>query len=749
MIAWIAIFRKPTASTKQGDKKMFKKRTLLIALFLILLSTGIAQTQIPTTHASLVSTTDKTLSILHNVIGLDTSKYSLQLNSQINDQISNLPENNVDLSLLSDANSFRVSARFINNTLQLLYLTDYNGTAASSTSDTISAAQDFLLRYQAYTQNALYGKLASMLNVKENVNSTKVMENLTLKISISNSVTDYTWTYTDANGIQAVTKNVVLSYYQGQLNCFINNWPLYTIEGKATISRQQAIDIAISVAQDYTYVVSNDTSSSTVQIKGFTVSPNSLQETTLSYVNSPDVTVARNNNPFVLYPSWYVPLGFDKFYPGDVTGVSVSIWADTGKVGSIGPMTGDSGLTTRETTTGTTAQNSITASTLTIVIALALSMIALLTIRNKLINAFVKKKLLKFTLCGILLFAMCSPILISTVKADTVFPNSSARIYGALNGGGGSPPQLQEEKDAAYWVQTQINSAFSSSGYSSIDNAVGSRTTWYNEVTNAYYDSTGYDRFAVFHFGHLADFGAGYVDNTGNPIWYSDISPRTTSATKAFVFIWVCAQAQWGPTNNEVQAWMHNPNLSANGYSSPDSGSKAFIGFENFSPLISDYHQNFQQQWTLPSKYFIKYFYDNALLNGYSIRDAINQASISFFSTTYTNSIFNTGYLAWFPNDGQWHEGAMKIYGNGATFLFQPRFTFATNIPASVTFTVNSRQVGLGATNLWNTVIYTISANSVPGYVLDHIDYGGQTVGNPFTIQANSNKVITAYYNPI
>jgi hypothetical protein len=334
------MLRKPIASTKQGDKEMVKKRTLLIVLFLFLLSISISQTQVPTTHASLVSTTDKTLSILDNVIGIDTSKYSMQLNSQINDQFSNLPENKVDLSLVSNAGSFRANSRFINNTLQLLYLTDYNGTVASysSASDTISAARDFLSRYQSYTQNAFYGQLAStLLNVKDNSNATKVMENLTLKISISNTITDYTWTYTDANGIPAVSKNVVLSYYQGQLNCFVNNWPLYTIEGKAAVSREHAIDTAMKAAQDYTYVVSNDNDPSTVQVKGFTVSPNSLQETALSYVNSPDASLARNNNPFVLYPSWYVPLGFDKFYPGDVTGVSVSIWADTGEVGSIGP----------------------------------------------------------------------------------------------------------------------------------------------------------------------------------------------------------------------------------------------------------------------------------------------------------------------------------------------------------------------------------------------------------------------------
>ena len=39
-----------------------------------------------------------------------------------------------------------------------------------------------------------------------------------------------------------------------------------------------------------------------------------------------------------MYPSWYVPLGFDKVYPGGVTGAVVRVWADNGQVSSINPM---------------------------------------------------------------------------------------------------------------------------------------------------------------------------------------------------------------------------------------------------------------------------------------------------------------------------------------------------------------------------------------------------------------------------
>ena len=49
-------------------------------------------------------------------------------------------------------------------------------------------------------------------------------------------------------------------------------------------------------------------------------------------------TEARGGSPLILYPLWDIVLYFDKLYPGNVYGLWIKIWADTGKVSKITPM---------------------------------------------------------------------------------------------------------------------------------------------------------------------------------------------------------------------------------------------------------------------------------------------------------------------------------------------------------------------------------------------------------------------------
>ncbi len=184
-----------------------------------------------------------------------------------------------------------------------------------------------------------------MDDVSGSVSATKTEGNITLKVLNSNQATvDYTWTYTDANGIVADLKKVLLSYYQGRLEVFLDNWPFYNIIGTPTVPKQQAITNALAAVQNYTYQVPFGNTTSLISVSGFQASPESLESATLCYVNAPYSNLARDSNPFNLYPSWWIPIGFDKFYPADVTGIAVTVWADTGQVSSTELMYADSGL---------------------------------------------------------------------------------------------------------------------------------------------------------------------------------------------------------------------------------------------------------------------------------------------------------------------------------------------------------------------------------------------------------------------
>jgi hypothetical protein len=117
---------------------------------------------------------------------------------------------------------------------------------------------------------------------------------------------------------------------------FLNQWPLFNIGGNPEISAEEATAIAVEASKTYSYEGTTDNGTETVT--GFDIAPESLGHETLSYVNFPDPDTARDGDPFTLYPSWYVPIGFNKSYPNGVTGITVTVWADTGEISTINPM---------------------------------------------------------------------------------------------------------------------------------------------------------------------------------------------------------------------------------------------------------------------------------------------------------------------------------------------------------------------------------------------------------------------------
>jgi hypothetical protein len=536
--------------------KISKRNFFLITAFAILLLFA-TFSLIPITRASTISNVqDQTNTILTGVLGINPNAYSIRINSQTSTQDNGRPQNGVDFTLFSNQSSMRVKSSFVNSSLASLYLSEYSGTLATvkPTSCTGNMAKTFLENYEAYTKDSFYGTLASTLNdITGSANVTQITRNVTLKVNSEGSIVDFIWTYTDANGITAQAKNVVLSYCQGQLNCFANNWPLYNIVGTPTISRQQAIDAALNATKNYTYQINNGNATDTVEVAGFQVASESLNGATLSYGNFPNTTLARDSDPFNLYPSWWVPVGFNKFYPGDVSGIAVTVWADTGKVSSTELMYADSGLAnaTKATATQSVGNNiayDVSESSLSLSAPLAIVALlflgALFANKKRLSKSSAGKKIFNpmlwgFLLCGLIVLSAST----SVVKADSVIPSSSSQIYGSLDGGNGSPAQSPAEQTAAFWVQTQLNSSFTSSGYS-VSNNVRYNTTRVTVEGNAYWDALNRDHCTVFHYGHMAGFGTGYVDNGGDPINASELGPFITNKKYDLVVLWVCCQCQ-------------------------------------------------------------------------------------------------------------------------------------------------------------------------------------------------------------
>ncbi len=674
-----------------GGYEMIKisKQRFVFAAILVLLTSTLCVVMFPTAQAAELNVKDNTLSVL-NTVGIDTESFTLFLNSHRTTQYLTLPQKEMDMYLVSNQSRVRVTSYSVENKLRLLYMCDYEGelSVKKAAADTISMAKSFLQGYEHCADDSFYGMLASTLtDVSAITNTTKIVGNMKLRVlNTDQKIVDYLWTYVDENGVIAQAKNIVLSYNEGRLECFLNNWPLYRIEGKPIITETEATSIAIEASRNFSYDVRYNNVTSAVT--GFKIAPKSLGKATLSYLNHVDQNSTRGGDPFTLYPSWYVPLGFDKFYPGGVTGMTVSIWADTGEVSASGPTTCDIGLTSpaqEKASTQGFGQNSL-ASRFTLVVA-PFGIISILAIARKRKLAGRKLFLGKFWVMLLSVSILFSAVL--SVIPQAIASNKS-EIYAALNS---FPQQCSEEQVAAYWLQDQLSPFFAGAGYT-VNPAVGENTRWDSVMMNAYNDEQQYDSIAVFHFGHQSESNTAYQDNNAQTIGDYYIWPNTVQRKHSFVFIWVCDQGSSpipGPGRKGMPAaWTHRdgsglPTLRENGYTDPDGLGQCYISFWKISPIISAYHQTFQDYACGALKWFIYYFYYYALAANptYTVQQSLNLASSVFFEVDYTLSpLYDdaTPYYGWYPGmpnhpdpdyrEPGWKAGKMRVFGDTAIRLY-------------------------------------------------------------------------------
>jgi hypothetical protein len=291
---------------------------------------------LPAAHAAEPSFQEKSLSVLSDVVGLKTEQYTISKSSQREDTLLDFPQQIVDLHLTSAGSTVRVTCSYVKDTLQTVYISDLedNLKLKQPAANTVDMAKSLLSSYQRESGNAVYGEFASMLNgVVEGESVAKVVGDVKLEVSSpQQNTSSYMWTYVDANGVVAEKKNVILTYESGMLKAFYNNWALYIIADTVPkLSAQDATKLAIEASKNFSYTVT-DVNGTEISVSGFSIAPESLGYAKLIYVNSKEQVFARGGDPYRMYLAWHVPLGFDRFYPGDVSGLTVILWADTGEV---------------------------------------------------------------------------------------------------------------------------------------------------------------------------------------------------------------------------------------------------------------------------------------------------------------------------------------------------------------------------------------------------------------------------------
>ena len=223
------------------------------------------------------------------------------------------------------------------------------------------------------------------------------------------------------------------------------------------------------------------------------------------------------------------------------------------------------------------------------------------------------------------------------------------------------------------------------SGYSSPYNPYNgydTLTTQNNVYAKTYITNHYYDYSVVFHTGHgfvydddVYDIKHYYLysDDSISPndgIRDEDIYDRTGSKTHRFIFIWTCSQADEGvgsayPTpHGMAHCWTHKY-MNSDGFHTPDSSFRVFIGFHEISPNLSETAGPYGYCYGN----FIKYFYYFALYHHLNIHDSLNCASDWVYGVPFDQCELWNGYYR--PGmQGEPVLSHMRVFGDSSMTLY-------------------------------------------------------------------------------
>jgi hypothetical protein len=583
-------------------KKDSKRKLLFMTLLLmLLLFSGAYASLVPNVNAAEIAVQEKGLAILNEVIGLDMENYNTASSEGPKDSyLGVVPQENIRFTLESNGSSIDALYTFANGKLRMLNVLKNEGSPRLTKSatnpvqignktvqviDVPETAKVFLEDYQGYSGNSFYGDLASMLDdVDANENLTKTIGNVKLEVTVSEGSTVFRWTYT-FGGIDAPDKCVAIGYKDDFLKYFIDNWDLYKIGStRVNISEEEAISIAMERASALSWKVESD--SKIYEVKKYNVTNAMIWETL--FCSNLYADKRRSDDPLMLYPVRHVWVSLDKFYPGNVYGFNVYVWADTGEVCAIHERIStmdppdDLVATTDEFTVESSSdQVSVEAKSysmwLTVIALPAFAAVMLGTVPVWFLLSK-KKNLPKrgvFKVGGVLLCLLTASMLLVPVLAVNAKPTRRALIWGSESAGAidervpGSFDhwrKTENEVDRQNVTSNALGNYFKDDGYDT-DNYKGAGSIATQIVANITDAEVNYSRVAVVDFDHGVgnywdfpgyenEFHFMFEDNIGtrvgnytdfvvdkeNAVYDMNVSDRTTGKT-FFAFINTCYSA--------------------------------------------------------------------------------------------------------------------------------------------------------------------------------------------------------------
>jgi hypothetical protein len=702
-----------------------------ITLFILIVSTMISFTS--EVEAAQPTVTQKGLSIINSVAGVDVAKYFVSSNqSKQFLNITGTNEQQISYLMQSSNSKINVSCVFSNDKLHMLYVLGSEGSPEMITIITGNVgdkAQNYLSNYATFTQNSLFADLSnSIKNIDVTKNSSVTYSNFKLQVN-TGSVDNYTtfsWMYTN-NGVDAPEKSVAVGYQNGELKYFVDAWSIYSIGSvDMKLSEKDAVSIAMQKARDFSYQVGSGNNA--VTVSGLNVT--CVKDIQLLFCDDTNSDNSRSNVSTVLYPMWRIGVGLDKWYPDYVYGVYVDIWADTGQVKQVKEVVsslppeyvGDS-LFDNSTVT---FQNSNMQSNSPQVVWLELAGLTSGVFTVTFVYLFKRKiisglpiykprlhypKLLTGLLCLLLLSGIFLSVFSSVARADT----RSALIFGDRD-----YLKAADEQTWQTMLSTGLENVLGSGGYT-VSNYQGEGTLEANILSQVSSREQCYDKNLVVYFDHGIGKDEYYYthdtngtwhysvyDNTpadsqgeGNPVFDKDIYPATAQEKTYFAFISTCMSASitnstinnlaygnsfQGVNSNSLAvgmpfAWTHHTVGSPSDPSFNTAQNMSLNGYTfpddgaycyiGFPTGSPSLSMSVDTYY--PTRMYgmwVYAFFWFAINNDISINSALDQATAMLYNTYFGPSALHNGFSAKWGSGKPFDNSIMAVYGNGNNHLY-------------------------------------------------------------------------------
>ncbi len=750
----------------------------------------------------------KGLSTISNVAAIDIAQYSVASKQpQPFPNFNGLQEDVVRYSLQSASSKMNVSCTFTNGKLHILHVLGSEGSPAltRTASNIRDMAESCLSDYTVYTKNPLYNQLGEMLsNVDVGKNSTVTLGNVKLATNATEGgYVIFSWIYT-FNGVDAAEKCVSLGYQNGNFKYFVDTWDTYTIAStNVRLSEADAVAIALNTAKDFSYQLGSGENATVVKDLQVT----KPMVTQLVFCDNVGADNPRGDDLLMLYPMWRIGVGLDKWYPGNVYGVYVDVWADTGQVrlvqevfSTLPPEMVGNGLFDNNTDANLNNQvsHNLVDSNSPLIsglffgsLAFGASTIALILLQLKKktlirFNSLPKSSFPKFTvgLLCILLFSGIFIVPISLVNADSRCANIwGDRYYGSLDWNPNLNPnsitKTSLEQHFQDMAAANATIFFDNAGYDANNYQPNNQTLKDNVLSVTQATAQTYDKNIVVYFDHGigsnntdSDNGNWHYqlcDNTGRGVYDNEIFDRTQGKT-FFAFINTCLSANL--SNNDPLhlydppygggylpsgaafgmpfAWMHQRpyvDISIDGYLSPDQSNLCYIGFPWGSASLSQ-----EVDTIFPSRIYyqwvLAFFYYATLDDTETVKNALDDATLMIYETIFACTYLRNGFKAVWGTEWPDDNCRMTIYGNGDICLFNSN-------PSSPYMYLTISSSANGATNpSAGTYQYThgsqptISAIPNQGYALSHWTVDGNNAGSSYqlTVTMDNNHTVEPHF---